>query len=137
MLIVSKDDLSKIEKSKIEKVELKIAEHKHLTLQDDKFIICPFKSFDEFVEEGIALKNAIASYALNRYGNDEDILLVLRKSNEPDKPYADIEFDLDGNLRQLRIERCLPLTECDAVAFVIRFKNEVLIPYLNKKSINK
>ena len=54
MLIISKDDLSKIEKSKIEKVELKIAEHKHLTLQDDKFIICPFKSFDELVEEGIA-----------------------------------------------------------------------------------
>ena len=137
MLIYSKEDLLKVEKLKIEKVEAKITEHKHLTLQDDKFIIRSFKSFDEFVEEGIALKNAIASYAINRYGNDEDILFVLRKTNEPDKPYADIEFDLDGTLRQLRIERCLSLTECDAVEFVMKFKNEVLIPYLNKKLVNK
>lgn len=119
-----------MEKEPIQKIEEKIVAHQSLRLQNEKYIIRAFNSYSEIVDEGVALMNAIADYAKKRYGNGGDYLFLFRKADSPNKPYGALEFGTDGNCRIAQKEKCYPLTDPDERAFIKRFQEEILKPYI-------
>ena len=119
-------------KELIQKIEAKIAAHQPLQLQNDKYIIRAFTSYGEIVDEGIALKNAIAEYAKQRYSKGDDYLFLFRKADSPDVPYGALEFTRNGICRIAQREMCYLLKDPDELAFIEQFQNEILTPYISE-----
>ncbi|MFF2449346.1 PcfJ domain-containing protein [Neobacillus sp. NPDC058068] len=73
----------------------------------------------ELIEEGKALQHCVGTYA-NRYAKGETNLFVIRKANEPDKPFYTMEIK-DNSIVQTRGRKnCLPTKEVKA--FIDAFK---------------
>lgn len=121
-----------MEKELLQQIEARIAAHQCLRLQDEKYIIRAFTSYDEIVNEGVALMNAIADYAKKRYSNGNDYLFLFRKADNPDISYGALEFGMDGKRRIAQRDRCYPLTNPDELAFIEKFQREILIPYISE-----
>ncbi|MHC1718564.1 MAG: PcfJ domain-containing protein [Acidaminococcaceae bacterium] len=135
-------DLYKAHQSTIEKIRyeadkqlnLKIKKRfnslrKKLSYEDDEYIIRPASSSQEIVQEGSSLHHCVGSY-VNRYAEGRTNILVLRKKEEPNKPFYTIEvtpdFDKKDALRfaQIRgLNNCSPLEEM--VPFVDAYKQKI------------
>ena len=135
-------DLYKAHQATIEKIKykadkqlnLKIKKRfnslrKKLSYEDDEYIIRPASSSQEIVQEGSSLHHCVGSY-VNRYAEGRTNILVLRKKEEPNKPFYTIEvthdFDKKDALRfaQIRgLNNCSPLEEM--VPFVDAYKQKI------------
>lgn len=126
----------KISKEEFDAVNAMTDKHKHLSLTGEKYIIRPFKDWNDFLQEACELHHAVHYYAITRYKKGEDYLFVMRKASEPDTPFMTLEFDLDGKLSQARKLNNVIAKEEDELTFINRFRKEVLMAYIieQKKS---
>ncbi|RJQ25542.1 MAG: hypothetical protein C4589_11120 [Peptococcaceae bacterium] len=70
-------------------------------------LIRPAQRSDELIAEGKALNHCVGTYA-KRYADGENILLLIRKISEPDKPYYTAEVR-NRRVVQIRgIDNCHP-----------------------------
>lgn len=106
-------------------------EHKALTLQNEEYIIKPFKDWYDILKEGRALQHNIVRVAKVKYAKGENYLFALRKANLPDSPYISIEYDREGRLIAYGQECCHPVTEPKVRDFAEKFRQEVLLPFIN------
>lgn len=71
----------------------KIADkNKQFCFKYKDIFIRPAQSSLELIEEGQALHHCVAGYS-KRYAEGKTIILVIRKSSEPDKPYCTMEIN--------------------------------------------
>lgn len=120
----------KISKAEFDAVNAMTEKHRHLSLNGDKYIIRPFKDWYDFLKEGDKLRHAVHYYAIHQYIGCEDYLFAMRDANDPETPFITLEFDLDGKLRQARKLNNAIAKEEDELAFINRFRKEVLMPYI-------
>lgn len=93
------------------------------------FILRPAIDSKELIDEGQALQHCVGTYAA-RYANGDTDLFVLRKVEEPDKPYYTMEIR-NGSIAQCRgLKNCDPTKEVQA--FIEAFKAERLATKSNK-----
>lgn len=111
--------------------------HKDLCFIGEKFLIRPFKDWDEFLKEGTDLCHAIHYYANNQYRKGEDYLFTMRNVNEPDIPFASLEFGLDGSLLQACKLHNAPARKKEERAAIEAFRTKVLMPYVRERWIEK
>ena len=90
----------------------------------DDFIIRPPKRHNEIKQEGNQLQHCVATYA-QRIALGETIILFIRKTTEPEKPY----FTLNLNPNSFEIIQCRGLHNCDYPLEVKSFIDE----WVNKK----
>ena len=107
-------------------------EHKGLTLQDEEYIIKPFKDWYDILKEGRVLLHNIVHVAKVKYAKGENYLFALRRAEFPDSPYISIEYDRDGRLIAYGQECCHPVTDPKVRDFAEKFRQEVLLPYVEK-----
>ena len=107
--------------------------HRDITFMGDSYLIRPFKDWSEFLNESTALHHEVYQWAAYKHFKGGDYLFVMRKVSEPETPYITLEFDLDGQLRLARKDRCTLVNNPDEEAFIQYFQDEVLIPYVNNK----
>lgn len=79
------------------------------------------RSREELKAEGEAMKNCIATY-LEDMANDKTVVLFLRKAENPDEPFVDIEVR-DGMVRQCR-RKCNQDATKELRAFLDKFAAE-------------
>lgn len=97
---------------------------------DKRLLIRPAGSTKELIEEGKALNHCVGGYAA-RYADGENILLFIRKTAEPDKPYYTVEIIKDKVIQVWGEDNCNP-TE-DVTKFMKKFEKIKL----NKKNTRK
>lgn len=82
-------------------------------------LIRPAASTNELINEGKRLQHCVGTYAQN-YAEGRTVLLLIRKSSKPDKPYFTMEI-IDDRIVQCRgLRNCRPNKE--VAAFVEAFK---------------
>lgn len=106
--------------------------HKGLTLQNEEYIIKPFKDWYDILKEGRALQHNIVHVAKAKYAKGDNYLFALRKVGLPDSPYISIEYDRDGRLIAYGQECCRPVTDPKVRDFAEKFRQEVLLPFVEK-----
>ncbi|MCW2277751.1 PcfJ domain-containing protein [Heliophilum fasciatum] len=88
-------------------------------------MIRPVESTEELIAEGKTLHHCVGTYG-NRYAEGKTDILVIRRIEEPDKPYFTVEIT-DGHVRQVHgAKNCNP-TE-DVQAFMAEFTKQKLKP---------
>lgn len=70
--------------------------------ENSGLMIRPAASYDEFIDEGASLNHCVAGYA-ERHAEGKTSLFWIRKTEEPDKPFFTLEFDIaEGKVKQNR-----------------------------------
>jgi len=88
------------------------------------FLLRPVSDQNELIEEGKALHHCVGTYA-PRYAKGETDLLLLRKVDEPDKPFYTMEIR-NGSIAQCRgLNNCSPTAEVQA--FIDLFVSKKLL----------
>lgn len=99
--------------------------------ESDGFIVRPVSSLKELFQEGKALNHCVGGYA-DQFAIGGCIIMVVRKADEPDKPYYTME--ISGK----KIKQCRGYKNCDMTpeveAFVRRFEDEKLKKISRKSS---
>lgn len=127
----------KISKAEFDAVNAMAESHKHLFLNGEKYIIRPFKDWNDFLNEASELHHAVHYYAIYQYIGSKDYLFAMRKTGEPDTPFITLEFDSDGKLKQARKLHNLPAKEDDEAAFINEFQRKVLMAHIIEQKKNK
>lgn len=103
------DELLVMQKSKgyekyKNRVNLAAMELKHLAYEDKNYIIRAAESVEKIVNEGHVLRHCVGSENYIRGAAERKIAIMLvRKTNEPDKPFITVEVGLPGlNIKQSR-----------------------------------
>jgi len=73
----------------------------NLTFADNDFIIAPLSNVRDFVNESNELHHCVKTY-IERCSKGETNIFVLRKADEPEKPYFTVNIGNDGHLIQNR-----------------------------------
>lgn len=99
-----REEAEKIKKAaeKYENIEKRFKKAKILyTFMEDGLIIRPAKNAGEIIMEGRILHHCVGgdSY-LSAHNSGRDIILFLRKEEEPEKPYVTVELNSDGEIVQ-------------------------------------
>lgn len=82
-----------------------------LTFADNDFIIAPLSNVRDFVNESNELHHCVKTY-MKRCSKGETNIFVLRKADEPEKPYFTVNISNDGHLIQNRgLRNCPPPKE--------------------------
>lgn len=101
--------------------------------QYKNLIIRPAASTKELIDEGAALSHCVATHYIKGYVEGSTDLLVIRKENEPNKPYYTVEVK-NNIIRQIHGKNnCLPNEEIEE--FIEAFKREKLNNKKSKKKI--
>lgn len=79
------------------------------------------------------MQHNIVHAAEAKYAKGENYLFALRRANLPDLPYISIEYDRQGRLVAYGKECCHPVTEPKVKDFAEKFRQEVLIPFIQNK----
>lgn len=124
------DERKQRERQLLEKV---LADHKVLCLQDEKYIIRAFRDFAEFEKEGSVLRHAIAYYALGKYAHCDDYLFAMRRADDPEAPFISLEFSPEGKFIMAKKLNNCNAKELEELAFIERFRSEVLLPFIGSK----
>lgn len=79
-----------------------------LDLSDEKYMIFPLRTADDFINESKKLNHCVKTYIKNcALGNTN--IFALRKADKPDKPYFTVNIGNDGHLIQNRgVNNCDP-----------------------------
>lgn len=93
-------------------------------------LIRPAASTKELIEEGKALCHCVGGYA-SRYASGATNILVIRKINEPDKPYFTLELNRGAIVQVRGKHNCAPTGE------VKKFIKAFELAKLNKKGKDK
>ncbi|MFB5192775.1 PcfJ domain-containing protein [Alicyclobacillus fastidiosus] len=97
---------------------------KRMQFEAHGFVIRPAVSSKELIDEGKALQHCVGTYA-DRYAKGETDIFVLRRLDEPDKPFYTVEIRA-GNIVQCRgLRNCVP-TE-DVKSFIELFVSKKLL----------
>lgn len=76
-----------------------------LTFSNDKYIVRPFDSVEEMIQEGEVQHICVGGeYYTNAHISGSKVICCLRKATEPNKPYCTIEINNKGCLIQARME---------------------------------
>lgn len=108
-------------------------EHRDIALNGESYIIRPFRDWYDILKEFRVMRHDIVRIAKTRYAKGNGFLFAMRMSEYPETPYISIEFDNNGKLLSIRKKDCNPVTDADERDFAERFRQEVLLPYINKK----
>lgn len=127
----------KISKDEFNAVNAMTEKHKGLCLNGEKYIICPFKDWYDFLNEGKELRHAVHYYAIHQYIGGEDYLFAMRKTDDFDTPFITLEFNLDGKLIQARKLHNELAKDEDELAFINEFRKKVLMPYVIEQKKDK
>lgn len=97
-----------------------------LDLSDEKYLIFPLRTTDDFINESKMLHHCVKTYIKNcALGNTN--IFALRKADKPDKPYFTVNIGNDGHLIQNR-----GVNNCNPPKAVISFVNKWL-KFVKKK----
>lgn len=97
-----------------------------LDLSDEKYMIFPLRTTDDFTNESKVLHHCVKTYIKNcALGNTN--IFALRKADKPDKPYFTVNIGNDGRLIQNR-----GVNNCDPPKAVKAFVNKWL-KFVEKK----
>ena len=72
-----------------------------LTFADNDFIIAPLSNVRDFINESNELHHCVKTY-IERCSKGETNIFVLRKADQPEKPYFTVNISNDGHLIQNR-----------------------------------
>lgn len=81
------------------KIRGRLRKLKKLTFKHGDLLIRPIESMEEIIEEGLELKHCVGGYA-DRHADGKSIIMVIRKADEPDKPFYTLE------VAQGRVTQC-------------------------------
>jgi hypothetical protein len=99
----------------------------------NSLFIRPAKSSNELIKEGKALVHCVANYA-EKYANGSTIILLLRRFEEPDKPYFTVEIK-KGAITQARGHKNKSYKDDpEALKFVNQFIEAKLTKPIKKES---
>lgn len=105
-------------------------------MQNEEYIIKPFKDWYDILEEGRLMRHDIVRMARDIYTKGEDYLFAMRKTSNPDTPYISLEFNKEGMLMCIRKKDCAPVRDEKEIEFAKRFGEEILKPYILNKTVN-
>lgn len=74
---------------------------KHLEYEDDRYCIIVPKECREIAVEGIQQHHCVSGY-ISDVVNGECLILFLRRKEESDRSFFTLEYDLEGNLHQIK-----------------------------------
>ena len=74
---------------------------KHLEFEDGRYCIILPKESREIAVEGIQQHHCVSGY-ISSVINGECLILFLRKKDEADRSFFTLEYDLEGNLQQIK-----------------------------------
>lgn len=106
-----------------------------LEFKNEQFFMRPFASTREIIHEGKILKHCIGNYS-DKYANGKTDLYVIRKHNEPDKPFYSLEI-IDGKVRQYygyKNNQTIKKSK-EVIEFVNQLEAELLKDKNNKREI--
>lgn len=81
-----------------DKIESRIKELSKYEFENEIFVLRPFTSSKEIIEEGKQLKHCVGGY-MERYANGETNLFAIRTKLDPEQPLYTMEA-IDGKVRQ-------------------------------------
>ena len=119
-----------INNNRLEAVNAMAKKHKNLSLEGDKYIIRPFKDWEDFLNEGKTLNHAVHYYALNQYAKGTDYLFAMRRKDAPEMPFITLEFDTDGILKQARKLNNFLVKEKEEYDFIECFRKLILVVFI-------
>ena len=93
------------------------------SFEDEKFFIRPIASYQELQDEGENMGNCIFRCYHTTYAEGRTNLLVLRKKNDPDHHYIDIEVN-GGFVKQAYIAGNKEITDTETESFLQEFCRE-------------
>lgn len=106
---------------------------KHLnkyTFEYNGLLIRPAKNSEELFEEGKALIHCVGSYS-KRYAEGQTNIFLIRRINEPDKPFYTVEIINNIITQVYGYDNCLPTEEVKM--FMEAFKSEKLQKNKNER----
>lgn len=99
-----REEAERIKKAaeKYENIEKRFKKAKIIyTFMSEGLIIRPAKNAGEIIMEGRILHHCVGGdNYLSSHDSGRDIILFLRKEEEPEKPYVTVELDPDGKIKQ-------------------------------------
>ena len=103
-----------------------------LCYEDETYLIRPLRTIEEFMEEGQANHNCVASY-ISRAANSETKIFVIRKKTEPEKSFVTLELSVD----EKRIVQCYgrgnSIPEKDVLEFADSWLEKIVTKTTRKK----
>ena len=133
MLSTEYKEYFSISYKEFEAVNKRTESHKDLIMQNEEYIIKPFKDWYDILKEGRVMRHDIVRMARDIYAKGEDYLFTMRKTNNPDTPYISLEFNKEGMLKCIRKKDCVPVTDEKELEFARRFGEEILKLYITSK----
>lgn len=118
---------AKRQQARFKKKYLELKER--LSFEDEGFLIRPARGDEELLEESNVLSHCVYSCYRERYRRLETIICVIRKADEPDKPF----YTLEINPSLTRIIQCRGKGNCGVTPEVEAFKNKWFDYILNNK----
>lgn len=136
MLCTEYKEYFSISYKEFEAVNKRTESHKDLIMQNEEYIIKPFKDWYDILKEGRLMRHDIVRMARDIYAKGEDYLFAMRKTSNPDTPYISLEFNKEGMLMCIRKKDCAPVRDEKEIEFAKRFGEEILKPYILNKIVN-
>ena len=96
---------------------------KKYSFEFGELFIRPATGSEELIDEGAALNHCVGTYA-DRYAQGKTVLLVLRKTCEPEKPYFTVEIKGSSIIQCRGLRNCPPSEDVDK--FIETFKKAKL-----------
>ncbi|MBO0962363.1 PcfJ domain-containing protein [Neobacillus sp. MM2021_6] len=95
------------------KIEVRVKVLEKYCFEHSGLMIRPAADSKELIEEGKALQHCVGTYA-DRYANGKTNLFIIRKVNEPDKPFYTMEIKGNSIVQTRGRKNCSPTKEVKA-----------------------
>lgn len=102
---------------------------KALFFEDGQYLIRPAKGDAELLEESNVLSHCVYTHYSKRYKSGALVICVIRRKDQPDKPYYTLELTKELN----HIVQCRGKGNCGTTAEVEAFKNKWFDWLMNKE----